>query len=245
MKFLKYILVLSVVLTSCKGKEKPEAEAEVETSVEVKVEKAEAVCIAAISLRQDPFRTKNNYISTINLGEKVNYLGKTEVDTATDKTYYNVELSDGKVGWAQEYGILIDAKPAAVVNKTPIYNRPDLVTKSNNELYKMNFIAIVGEKDDWVEIVSGDRRKKGWIQSRKVTTKTEDVATATLAHKVIFDKNGNLLEDNIQGFLEELPYENTQFKSYLEEFLDEKVEEAIEESIEEYEGEDYAGEEEI
>ncbi len=237
MKFIKYILVLAIVFTSCKGKEASNEEKAEETATKVVAEKTDAVCIAAISLRKDPFRTKENYLATINIGESVVYTGISKEDTTSKKTYHRVELSDGKSGWAQSYGIITDAKPAAVVGKTPIYNRPDLVTKSSKELDVMNFVAIVGEKDDWIEIVSANRKKKGWIPSKKVTTKTEDVATATLALSSLFDENGDMVVENVQTFLDELPYDNTQFKSYLQEMLDEKVEEAIEESIESYEAE--------
>lgn len=233
MKFIKYILVLAIVFSSCKGKETQEGESKDDAS-EVIVEKSDAVCIAAISLRKDPARTKDNYLLTINIGEKVLYLGTSKEDTTTNRTYHNVELSDGKTGWAQDYGILINAKPAALVNKTPIYKRPDLVTKSSKELNIMDYVAIVDEKNEWVEIVSANRKKKGWIPAKKITTKTEDVATAILAINALYGKNGEIQIEKVQSFLEELPYDNTQFKGYLQEMLDAQVGEAIEESIETY-----------
>lgn len=238
MKFIKYLLLLAIVFTSCKGKEGQDGGQSNETSQVTVVEKSDAVCIAAVSIRKDPFRTKDNYITALSIGEKIIYLGKTEYDSVKGTDYHMIELSDGKTGWAQNWGILIDAKPAAIIGKTPIYKRPDLVTKSNENLAVMDFVAIVGEKGEWVEVVSADRKKKGWIPSKRVITTMEDVATATLALKSLYDKNGNFLIDNVQAFLDELPYEGTQFRGYLQDMLDEQAEdaeEAIIESIQTYE----------
>ena len=237
MKILNYFLVIALVLVSCKGKEPAKEQSVEEPKEEAVVEKAEAVCVTdGVSVRKEPHK-EGKWLSRLNLGEKVTYLGKSQVDS-TDKNkneYHLVELSDGSQAWAYGYGVLLNAKPGAIVKKTPLYSRPDLVTKTSKELEIMDFVAIVGEKDDWLEVVGEKKRKKGWVKSKRVTTKVEDVAVATLAHKSIKDKNGKIVAAKIAGFLDELPYENSQFKSYLQEKLDEEVGEVIEAGIEELE----------
>lgn len=241
MKFFKYILVIAIVFSSCKGKESTDesnvSEVTDEQQNEVVIKSQEAVCITdKVGVRKEPMKS-GKWLSRLNLGEKVVYLGESHVDTTVSDgyEYHFVELSDGTRAWAYAYGVLIDAKPAAIVNMTAVYSRPDLVNKTADTFNKMDFVAIVGEKDQWLEVVGAGKKKSGWIPKKKVSMNAEDVAVASLAYKSILDKKGEIKVEAIASFLEELPYDNNQFKTYLQKILDESVENVIEQSLEEYE----------
>jgi len=230
MKFVKYFIVIAFVLSACKGKEGTESEEADSTKI--------AVCISdGVPVKTDPGKD-GKWLSALNLGESLVYLDEEYKDSSTKKQdYYKVELSDGSQAWARTYGILLNAKPAAILSETPIYKRPDLVNKTDKSFNPIEFVAIIGEKDDWVEVTGAGKKKSGWIKVQYVSTNPEDVAVSTLAFKSLLDKEGNIISENLQKFIDELPYEDTRFNGYLSSLLDEQVGSEIEESIYEYEGE--------
>lgn len=238
MNLIKYLTLITIILAigSCKTENTKNSENDSRnTEIDGPDERIEAVCITnGISIRAEPNKN-GKWLSRLSLGEKLIYLGESKTDS-TDKNnheYHFVELSDGQKVWAYGYGILINAKPAVIVEETFIYARPDLVTRSEKKLNVMDFIAIVKEKDNWIEIVSSGKKKKGWIENKKVSTKTEDVAFAIMAYKSILNKQGEIVTDKIQGFLEEIPYKDNRFNLYLQKILDQEMENAVENIMEE------------
>ena len=241
MKFRTLIsaFMLLVTVLSCKStvsdenQDKNPSNEEVSTAIRVS-----AVCISeGLSVRAEPSKD-GKWLSRLSLGEKVIYLGKSKVDSA-DKNkneYHFVELSDGQQVWAYGYGLLIDAKPAVVVEKTAIYNRPDLVTRTQKELKIIEFVAIVKEKENWCEVISSGKKKKGWMEKSKLSEKQEDVAVAVMASKTVLDKGGEIIVDKLPEFLEEIPYKDSEVTLYLQNLLDEQVANAIEKGLEQTEG---------
>jgi hypothetical protein len=234
MRFVLAIFIFSIILVSCKNEAGKSTDSSIKGAGSAK--KITAVCISnGVPIREEPHK-EGKWISSMNLGETSEYLGESVIDSADRvREYYRLELSDGSVQWVQSYGILLDAKPAAVVSETPIYVRPDLVTKTDKSFKTVEFLAIVNEKDDWIEVVGAEKRKSGWIKKEAVSMQKEDVAVATLANKALIDKNGDIMLDKLPAFLDNLPYQNTRLASYLQQLLEEHVENTIEESIQEYE----------
>ena len=233
MKLTNYALMLAVIFSACKGKETSTAE-----NTTTKVEKVPAICISnGVPVREEPSKD-GKWLTSLNLGESMVYLGEEYKDsTGNNKDFYKVELSDGSQVWARTYGILLNAKGATILSETPIYKRPDLVNKTDKNFNPLEFVAIIGEKDDWVEVVGSNKRKSGWIKVQYTSTNPEDVAVATLAFKSLLDKDGVIIDDKLAAFVDDLPYENTRFNGYLNNLLDEKVGGEVEESITNYEGE--------
>ncbi len=238
MKLIKYLTIamLSMVLFSC-GSETTKKTETKEEKEEVKVEKKGAVTIRnGLSVRAEPNKD-GKWLSRLSLGEKVVYLGKSKVDSTEKQNYeyHYVELSDGSKVWAYAYGLLIDAKPAVVIDETPIYKRPDLVTKSDEDVEVMEFVAIVGEKDEWIEIVSAGKKKKGWIKKENVVKNDQDVAVSIMAYKSLKNKEGEIELEKIPAFIEEIPYSDSRFIDYLQNMydLDQKKDEAFEEENDE------------
>lgn len=232
MKYLNYLFVIILTLISCKGKDNNSV-ADNREAEKGNIAKVLAVSVYdGVPIRQEPSKD-GKYLSSLNLGETMFYLGEEITDSVDSKrTYYKVELSDETVAWARTYGILIQAQPGAIVTETPVYKRPDLVNKTNETFYPMEYVAIVGEKDDWVEVVGARKKKSGWIKKQNITTADEDVAVATLAYKELLTEEGLVKIDEASEFLESLPYASGQFESYLQDLIDEHVGLAVEEAIE-------------
>jgi hypothetical protein len=237
MKTLKLLIMMAVVLTACKGKKSEQTVIEENETATAEVAKVLAVSVFdKVPVRAEP-KKGGKYLTSLNLGETMSYLGEEVADSNDAKRkFYKVELSDGTVAWARTYGVISDATPAAIISKTPVYKRPDLVNKTSMVLNPLEFVVIVGEKDDWVEIIGAQKKKKGWVKKQYLKTKGEDVAVSTLAYKSILSIDGEIEKEKVPGFLDELPYKNTAFDGYLQQIADEMVNQAVEESIEDYEG---------
>jgi hypothetical protein len=236
MKIIRLFILMALILSGCKGKETEQTTEEGKEPVSTPAEKVLAVSVfESVPVRAEP-KKKGKYLTSLNLGETMKYLGETVADSNEPKRqFYKVELSDGTVAWARTYGVIVDATPAAIISETPIYKRPDLVNKTSMTFHPLEFVVIVGEKEDWVEVNGVNKKKKGWIKKQYLKTKDEDVAVSTLAYRSILSIDGGLKPENVTKFLDELPYKNTAFDGYLQSIADEQVNQAVEESIENYE----------
>ncbi|MGB0521965.1 MAG: SH3 domain-containing protein [Flammeovirgaceae bacterium] len=193
-----FFLAFVVVLTACGGGNK---EGDTTTTIDAnggdeteKVEEAEptevnAVCLwpSAISIHEaaDP---SSKYLTSVSLGEQITYLGEDkEIEDKNKKMrmYSKVRLADGTEGWTRKDFYGIDAKVAAVTGETTVYKRPDLLSKSNKTLNKMDVIAILSAKDDWLEIKGkiGGWFTEGWIKKNNITEDELDVVVAAFYSK--------------------------------------------------------------
>lgn len=228
MKLTGYFFLLCALLFACKSNTSTEI-------TEDDSDKIKAVCISdGVPVRETPGKD-GKWLTSLNLGESLIYLDEEYKDPeGKGQDFYKVELSDGSQVWARSYGICLKAKAAAVLSETPIYKRPDLVNKTDKVFKTIEFVAVIGEKDDWVEVIGANKKKSGWVKVQYLSANEEDVAVATLAHKSLLDKEGNIVDDKLQKFIEELPYKNTRFNGYLSSLLDEQAIGEIEENINEY-----------
>lgn len=231
-RFIPFILI-TIILVGCKTETKiPDSESD---SAE-QGKAVTAVCIHnGLPIREEP-RKDSKWISSMSLGETAIYKSEFVIDSADKiREYYHLELSDGSTHWVQSYGILLEGKPAAVLKETPLYKRPELVTKTNKSFNPAEFLVIINEKDEWVEVVGAEKRKNGWINRDVLSTKNEDIAIATLAHREILNKDGSIQSEKLSDFLESIPFREASLTFYLNQRLEEYVSTAIEESIRNYE----------
>lgn len=200
--------------------------------------KKQAVCIwNGTPLRKEPKR-KGKWLSGINLGEKVTYLGESKVDSNyKNREYYKVELSDETQGWAGSFGIVVDASTAAIKTETPLYKRPDMLTASDKTLEPVEFIVITEEKDGWIEVIGNQKRFKGWIKNENITNNDEDVAIAVLVAKEFPKGLDNATIEDLEAFIDELPYKKSGFVNILNKTLAEKKAEEDEKEMMEGESE--------
>lgn len=191
------LLVLSAMIIgtwSCKNK----AGEETGNQKEVKAEAKPSVCIWDNgSIRAKPHK-KGDWVSSMSLGEKVTWLGITELDSANNVKYHKVQLSDSTVGWASEYIVVLDAKPATILQEGTLHKRPDLLTSTDKKLEKMDIVAVKETKDNWKKVIGEKKKKKGWVKKETISEKNEDIAVAAIAKKAmnIKDKQDKVKELN-------------------------------------------------
>lgn len=230
MQKLVLTLGIAVLLFSCKtGSDKSS-----ESEAAIPAEKAPAVSVYnyskyGLGLYQDMDNLKKS-IAHIKLGEVVTFLGETATDTVKDRDYKKVELSDGTVGWAYSSYLIVNAQPAVVIEGTPVYERPDILTKMIKKEYKsLEVVAITETKEEWYKVIGINKTNQGWINKKHVSTKDDEVASAILARYEIYDTKGNLLEDKLSDFVENAPYPNTMVISTVKDMI--AVEEGEEEEL--------------
>ncbi|MCD4834662.1 MAG: SH3 domain-containing protein [Bacteroidales bacterium] len=218
MKKINYlILIFSAFIFACgsNGGNKIQQE-----DNETNFEKKQTVCIwNGVPVRETPTKD-GKWVSSISLGETVTFLGGIAIDSLDkNREYLHVELSDGKVAWANSYGLIIDSKIAVLKEEAPIYKRPDLLTITEKRFSKMDVLAIEETKEEWIKVVGEKKKLKGWIKSNTVIESKEDIALSIMVSKELKEKNGDLKIDDIDEFIEKSPYQNSIFISYLKEIL--------------------------
>jgi hypothetical protein len=205
-------LIILFVLISCSSKvektEQPDELVEQITLAEV-----EAVCIwDKVSVRAEP-SANGKWMTSISIGETLVYLGVEAIDSVDkNRKYYNVKLADGTEGWSLADFIVPEGKVGVFLDENYIYNRPDLLTKTENKFSMMDIVAIKSTQDDWLE-VEGKRNEgswieSGWVKGGNISQESLDVAVAKFA-KIAFD------ESNIEAQVESLKeiLENTDFSN--------------------------------
>lgn len=205
------ILVTSII--SCKPERQKEKEKKITSSVK---EKIPGVCIwDGIAIRKEPSRSSTIF-STLSLGESFLYLNEDAIDSAyKNQKYQNIELSDGSVGWAAGFGLIMNAKTGVVKSKVPLYKRPDLLTISDKEFSPMDIIAITEETDNWAKVTGEKKRMEGWIKMSYISYNKEDIAFALLAKRELDVKDEKPLPEKIHTILDNNPYPNSIFVEIL------------------------------
>lgn len=142
-----------------------------------------AVCIwDNISVRSLP-DADARWITALSLGESVRSTQIVEVDSANDnREYVRVLLKDGTEGWALHDFVVPESEPAVFLSDTDIYQRPDLLTRTDKQFSKFDIVAIVEQQDDWVRVKGRRSEAKwlsdGWIKIGNLSKDEKDIAAA-------------------------------------------------------------------
>jgi len=218
-----FICVITTVLILSCNSDKSEKHKRVNNTESGIVNKIPSVCIwDGIAFRNEPFR-KSGTLSTLNLGESFYYLDTCTIDsTYRNQKYLQIELSDGSVGWAADFGLVINAKTGVVKSLVPVYKRPDLLTISNQELSPMDIVAITEKKDNWYKVTGEKKRLGGWIKISQISMNEEDIAFASIVKNKLAKKDDNSLLDKIQDILDNNPYPNSVFVETLNKIAQEE-----------------------
>jgi len=231
------MIVFAAVIIGCQKTEENQAAQKPPAPPEPEVKEIPAVCIwDQASVRADA-SSKAKWISAMALGEKVTWLGEEKEDPASkSRKYLHIRLSDGTEGWASEYVIATDAKPAVVYKEAPIYRRPDLLTVTERIYEPMEIVAVVGSDGDWIDVIGAENNKKGWIQSKMVSTNETDVAVALLTTKAIAEKDEEKRKEKLQDIVDNTAFAGSIFiediESKLAEMQPEKPEMQVADSVE-------------
>ncbi len=183
---------------------------------------ATTVCIwDRAVLRSEPSYQEGKWLASIALGEKVTWLGETQTDSSGAKKleFHKVRLSDGKEGWALAYVLVRDAVPAAVIQKTYIYQRPDILTVTDQAFEPMDLLAVSKIEGDWLEVIGNQRKKSGWIKKDGVSFREEDVAVAALAYKAFREEDEAVKRQKLLAIVENPALANSVFMAGLRAML--------------------------
>ena len=216
------ILLISGILlyNSCSRTTK-----QAENKSENKTDSIPAVCIwDGLYIRNAPSKNAA-FLSTLNLGESMVYLGRAEHDSLSGNLeYLNIRLSDGTRGWASKSGIVTGATPAVVKEETPLYKRPDLLTISDRRLKAMDVVAVDDTNDDWIKVTGEKGRYEGWIKNVKISQNKEDIALAVLSSRTFKANEDKPLHEVVDEILKDNPYPNSVFVATLRDIAREDLE---------------------
>lgn len=155
-----------------------------------------AVCVwNKVSLRVEPSE-KSKWLAAINLGEKVTFLDEKATDASGKKPieFVKVALQDGKEGWVRADYIVLNSEPAVFIYNATIYNRPDLLTKSDKNFNAMDIVAVkTGEDTSWLEVIGkradGQWIETGWVKPENLSYLDTDIAVAIFTQAAIAEKD--------------------------------------------------------
>ncbi len=157
-----------------------------------------------------------SHLTYVKFGEEVSYLGEVCSDTTNKKEYCKIQLSDGTTGWARNEYIIKDTRRGAVIEATPVYERPDILTKSSKKQYEaIEIVAVIEEKDNWYNVIGKNNRNKGWVPKENVSLDPEDVDMAIIARKELFDSKGNIRDDKLNEFINSAHYPGSKIVNIL------------------------------
>lgn len=174
-KGLSLICGILFLTTSCNSRSEKKTEASNNSGIsdltdtnqsKLSDEASTAICLwPKVGLRDKPGRKDAKYITTIYFGETVEFLQEKE-NTEDGKEYLKVRLSDGSEGWVNDYLFALNGELAIIDKETELYKRPDIMTFEGDKLESMDMVVILEdeEKEEWHQIASMKREKKGWIQ---------------------------------------------------------------------------------
>jgi len=183
-----------------------------------------AICLwNQAGLRSQPGRDKNaEWITAISFGEVVNLTGEEQTVESTDRTYLEMELSDGKQGWSNAYLFAKDAMRATALQDVEIYKRPDLLTFEGKKFEKGEIFAVLsGGKEEWVEVVGKERKKSGWMRKdgAKFSTDEIDVTVAILIDRAMNESDPKAREEALRGIAENSTFSSSPMLSIVDEKL--------------------------
>jgi hypothetical protein len=193
--YLVLLSIISIGLFSCKEKSQEENQAYDEEAMMNEAMEMEgeydyipipAICMwNELSVREEPL-DKAKYITTIYLGEEVEYLDETKVDEESSKKreYIKVRLSDRTEGWVQSNLMAINVDGYAVVKTAKIYKRPDVLTVSDKSIPAKLFVVVEEQQDGFYKIKGKPFDEtwfvEGWVSEDDLTAVQTDVDFAKM-----------------------------------------------------------------
>jgi hypothetical protein len=147
--------------------------------------KASGVSLSDQAAVRELSDSKSKYITSLSLAEQVEWLGDSVVDPSNPKrSYLKVRMTDGKEGWVNAWQLAAPAQAAVLLEKTPLYKRPDQATASGKSIAAASLVASVAAKEgDWVELITMNRTQRGWALRPGFSTDPQDLLAASLLRK--------------------------------------------------------------
>ncbi len=199
------------------------------------VKEIASVCIwDKVSVRETP-NEKGKWITSLSIGEKVTYTNISEVDSANDRTYLKIKLTDGTEGWSRDDFIIPESRPAVFVSNSDLYNRPDLLTKSDKQFSVMDIVAVEDKGEDGWAAVNGKRKEgkwidNGWVKSENLSYNDVDLAAAKFVQQAMAVENPEEKLKALQEVANNSDLAGSIFIANVEELLNELAADPVEES---------------
>jgi uncharacterized protein YgiM (DUF1202 family) len=195
-------------------------EAEMATSATADV----GICLwNEAGLRTAPGRSKDaKWVTSISFGEVVTLTGEETTIEGEDRTYLQMELSDGKSGWSYGYLFATDALRAAALQDIELYKRPDLTTFGGKKFERGEIFAVLaGGKDDWVEVVGKERQRTGWVRKSGASYSTDeiDVTIAILIDRALEESDPRKREEALSSIAENSTFSGSAMLSLVDDKL--------------------------
>ncbi len=144
----------------------------------------------AVGLRDAP-GNKAKYVTNIFFGEKVTLTGNQQEIPEEKRTYLEVTLSDGKIGWVNAFLMMENASLAAIVSPVSVCKRPDLTTMTGTSFSPGDLIAFT-ETDDpsWIQASGLEKKVSGYVRrDQGISTVENDVQVAVLLARASAEKD--------------------------------------------------------
>ena len=166
---------------------------------------------------------EGKWLTSLSLGESLTFLGE-EKTSENDNTYVKVRLNDGTEGWSRTEFIVPEAEAAVFINDTDIYDRPDLLTKSERSFSQMDIVAVKQTKDQWAEVVGKPSDAKwlrsGWVKTNNLSYEDVDIAMAKFAKPVLSMESSEEKAEKLEEILNNQDLTASVFTPTIKEALD-------------------------
>ena len=202
LSLLSIALVSALLAPACKKKT-------ADGATQLADDKSSVCIVNGLGVRATPSKTGKT-LASLSLGESVKWLGGNEKDEG-GRDYLKVALSDGQEGWVTASGLVTGAKVGAIMDDAVLYKRPDPLTATTQKVACMSIVAVIQEKDGWLQLVGEGHRSLGWAAKGSLTLDKGEVTTAILATKKLREKDGLDREAKIEAIARTAPNPDSAF----------------------------------
>lgn len=192
--WLFVFLAAAFLSTGCGGAEsgdKPENSEEVEEEEEGFDESAN-VALSTWEGHSVSDAVGGKWVASLTFGEKVELLGESDTDAASQKSFEKVRLLDGKEGWVRADMIHKGGELMVTTSDLQVYSRPGISNIKDEVVAAGSLMIKVGENEEFIEFMgrnSGKSRQKGWLLGAKgISTDATDVSIGIMLHKALDEK---------------------------------------------------------
>jgi hypothetical protein len=228
-QFIFYIIPVAILVTTCKNRSSTASDIDGEDTIAVNQAPVVSTCIWDKTPVRDSARRASKWLTSLKLGETIYFMNSTKIDSSyKNREYLFCELTDGTRGWVPSFGVVKNSRPATIIKDTPLYLRPDLMTITGQTLPAMEFICVSREKDEWVEIITSKKKKKGWIPKENISTDKQNIAFANEARVILTDNRPDPEHEKYKYILDNTSYPNSVFIQYVKEMHNKLKDEYLE-----------------
>lgn len=157
------------------------AQRDIVYSYSIPIADALSVCAWPEATLRDQPGANARRSASLYYGEGVEKTGDEGFVMYEKRNYIKVRTRDGKVGWVAEELFVPDGGVVVVLEKSRIYIKPNTVTTVTDSYFEAGELVIFKDwQGDWVELVSKEWKKSGWIKGTHLVSINEnDIQTAT------------------------------------------------------------------